>query len=188
MGHLTIRNLSGQELELELSDGETAFHVKEKIHEHWGLPPKCQELILQSAALADAYSFADAGDKLELLLVCSLRQLCVNLGSSSAAARAAALQDLAAVRGSAGAVEAALQCLEETGDRGKKREQTLKASLNGLKLFVNRRTRVPTCGTAQWRLSCRSQGKATRPSWRQPTGSFCALAPIGELRALRRIS
>ena len=75
MGHLTIRNLSGQELELELSGGETAFHVKEKIHERWGLPPKCQELILHSAALADAYSFADS-DKLELLLVCSLLGSC----------------------------------------------------------------------------------------------------------------
>ena len=114
MVQVTVRNVSGQELELELFDTETAFDVKQKIQALWGLPPACQELVLQSTlrTIADAYSFA-TGEELELLLICSLREVCARLGSGSVTKRASALKDLAAVRGHASAVDAALQCLEE---------------------------------------------------------------------------
>ena len=117
MVHVTIRNVTGQQLELEVADFETSFDVKNRILAEWGLPVVCQELVLVSTVLADTQRFSEFGEEVELLAICSLRRVCAGLASSGAAARASALRNLASVRGQAGAVEAALECLEAPGRR-----------------------------------------------------------------------
>ena len=115
MVQVTVRNVGGQELQLDAADSDTAVHVKQKIQAEWGFPPVCQELLFKSMVLADAQRLPESGGEVELLLICSLRDICAGLGSTSVVHRASALKDLATLRGGyAGAVDSALERLEET--------------------------------------------------------------------------
>ena len=115
MVHVTVRNVGGQELQLDAADSDTAVHVKQKIQAEWGFPPVCQELLFKSTVLADAQRLPESGGEVELLLICSLRDIRAGLGSTSVVHRASALKDLATLRGGyAGAVDLALERLEET--------------------------------------------------------------------------
>jgi len=114
MVHLTVRRPCGDELAMEVAATDAVREVKRHLAAKWGLAPICQELVVGSEVLEDHHDFSGRGDALELLLICSLRDLCAGLGSATSLARSAALKELAGLRGHAGAVEAALRCLEDS--------------------------------------------------------------------------
>lgn len=110
---IAIQSVSGQELLLDVSVGESIHDVKQKIETSWGLPIFCQRLLKKTEECSDIYCLQEKDAGLELLCLISLERPLQQLSCSSSAERAEGLKQLRRLRGQPAALEAAKKALED---------------------------------------------------------------------------
>ncbi|CAB4255689.1 similar to Saccharomyces cerevisiae YDR139C RUB1 Ubiquitin-like protein with similarity to mammalian NEDD8 [Maudiozyma barnettii] len=72
---IKVKTLTGKEIEVELQETDSIYHIKELLEQKEGIPPSQQRLIFQGKQINDEDTVGDAKlvDGMQLHLVLTLR-------------------------------------------------------------------------------------------------------------------